>query len=229
MLTTRKLISDIRNIATSGSNPIDFRIEDSQILYWIGQTRAMLVAQAIQKRQDINDSWLQQITCLKLIEVDKSECCEVVSNCKLLRTELQLPDTVDTADDNFIVRVESNSGDIISKTTIFESKYNKYGKYGVLKPKWYLKNNYLYIINDDNISHINVTAVYDSPEELLEYFNCAGEACFTLDHEYPVTMKMANEITNIVLKTKVFAYYQMPRDTSNDDTNNFDQQPNLKN
>ncbi len=161
-LTVRKIISDIRNIATSGSNPIDFRIEDSQILFWVNETRSMLISQAVKKREDINDSWLQQITCLPLISVDKSQCCEITTDCNILRTEVALPDTVDTSSDNFIVRVETDNGTIISKTTPFESKYNSYGKYGSNKPKWYLKNNYLYIINEEVINSINVTAVFEA-------------------------------------------------------------------
>jgi len=109
-LTVRKIISDIRNIATSGSNPIDFRIEDSQILFWVNETRSMLISQAVKKREDINDSWLQQITCLPLISVDKSQCCEITTDCNILRTEVALPDTVDTSSDNFIVRVETDNG-----------------------------------------------------------------------------------------------------------------------
>lgn len=34
-LSSNQLISDIRNLATSGSNPVDFRIEDSQKEYYI--------------------------------------------------------------------------------------------------------------------------------------------------------------------------------------------------
>jgi len=227
-LTVRKIISDIRNIATSGSNPIDFRIEDSQILFWVNETRSMLISQAVKKREDINDSWLQQITCLPLISVDKSQCCEITTDCNILRAEVALPDTVDTSSDNFIVRVETDNGTIISKTTPFESKYNSYGKYGSNKPKWYLKNNYLYIINEEVINSINVTAVFEAPEELASYVSCSGSACFSYDSEYPATLRMANDITNIVLKTKVFPFYQMPRDTSNNASDNFDAQPNLK-
>ena len=102
-LTTNKIVSDIRNIASSGSNPVEFRIEDTQILFWCNEIRSMLIAQAIQRRNDISDTWLQSLTCLELEQVDKSECCEITTNCVILRTVRELPDTLETIGDNFIV------------------------------------------------------------------------------------------------------------------------------
>jgi hypothetical protein len=64
-LTTAKLVSDIRNIASSGSNPVEFKIEDSQILFWCNEVRSTLISQAIQKKQDLTDLWIQSITCLQ--------------------------------------------------------------------------------------------------------------------------------------------------------------------
>lgn len=227
-MTEQHLISDIRNEATSGSNPDDFRIEDSQISYWVDQCRATLIAQSLQKRPDINDTWLQTISCLSLIQVDKSECCEIQTGCMILRTELQLPETVDNNSDNLIIRVEDSMGNIISKSNNFESKYNTYMKYTSNKPKWFLKNNYIYIINSDFLSNINITGIWDRPSDLTAFTSCDGSTCHSTDSEYPCSMKMASMITDIVLKTKVYPYIQLPRDTTNDNSNNF-VNPNTKN
>ena len=224
MITLRQIISDIRNIATSGSNPTNFAMEDSQIAFWINETRSMLISQSIQKRNDMNDAWLQQITCMDLIEADKSECCEITTNCKILRTTLKIPATVDSVFDNSIVRVETNNGTIISKTTAFESKYNNYSKFSSNKPKWYYKNDYLYIINEEFVDQINVTGVFESPEDLAAFTSCNGSTCFSYDDSYPLTMKMASQITDLVLKTKVLVFYQMPKDTSNNSDTDSDRQ-----
>lgn len=227
-VTANQLVSDIRNIATSGSNPIEFRIEDSQILYWCNEIRAMLIAQAIQKRNDISDTWLQELGCLELEQVDKSECCEITTNCMILRTVRELPDTLETSADNFIVRVEDLNGKIIPKTTAFEEKYNKYNKYTKDSRRWFFKGNRLYITNEDFLSHINVWAVFEDPSALKAFTNCSGSTCFRWDAEYPCSLKMASQITDIVLKTKVYPLIQMPQDNTND-ANNTTAPANTKN
>ena len=40
----------------------------------------------------------------------------------------------------------------------------------------------------------------------------------------PLTMKMASQITDLVLKTKVLVFYQMPKDTSNNSDTDSDKQ-----
>lgn len=228
-ITLNKILSDIRNIATSGANAINFRITDNQITYWIHQTRETLINQDIQKRKDLSDTWLQSLTCVDLVEVDKSECCEITTNCKILRTVRQLPDTIETNADNYIVRVESPNGDIISKTTPFESKYIGYSKYVTEKSRWYLKNNYLYIINEDYLDKVNIWGIFSNPEDLISFASCDGTSCFSINGPYPCSGKMASVITDIILKTKIYPFLQTPRDTSNDSNDNFDSSMNIKN
>lgn len=231
-ITASHIRADIANIATSGSNPTDYRIEDNQIYFWIDEIRAMLISQDIQKRKDFTDVWIQPITCLSLIEVDNSECCEIETNCKILRTELTIPNTIETNGDNLIVRVTDNSGNIISKTSIYEVQYNDYSKYAKNKIKWYFKNNYIYVLVSKNIEvtieNINVYGIWDRPQELSNYVNCGGNSCYSNTSSYPCSMKMANDITNIVLKTKVYPFIQLPQDTTNDSRDTFNTQPNIK-
>lgn len=227
-MTAREILSDIRNLSTSGANPENFRIEDSQLLFWIDETRSTLIAQSLQKRPDINDTWLQTLSCLDLIQVDKSECCEIETGCQILRTELQLPDTVDNNQDNLIIRVEDSIGDIISRSNNFKNKYSNYTRYTTNKPKWFLKNNYIYIINSDFLTNINVTAIFERPSELAAYTSCGGNACYTTTSEYPCSLKMASVISDIILKTKVYPFIQTPRDITNDNSDNFSN-PNTKN
>ena len=179
----------------------------------------MLISQAISKRDSLTDSWVQGITCMQLIQVDSSECCFLDTNCKILRTKEKIPTTVETFSDNTIVRITKANGDIISKSNPFEVKYNKFNKYTALKSQWYLQNGYLYIVNEDHLEYINVYAVFENPTELANYINCSKESCFSWDQQYPVSLKMATTITDIVLKTKIYPFLQLPQDTANDAAN----------
>ncbi len=226
-LTAHIILSDIRNLATSGSTPIDFRIEDKQILYWIDQCRSKLIAQDIAKRKDLSNIWIQSITCLDLIEVDKSECCEVTTDCIILRTEQQLPPTIETNGENTIIRVTKNNGELISKINIFASKYADYSKYSSKKTKYYEKNRYLYIlVNSDDeelIDKINVDLIAERPADLARFTTCGGSPCYFITDAYPCSMEMTSNITDIVYKTKIIPFLQAPKDTTNNANNNFDQ------
>lgn len=213
MPSLNQLISDQRNIADSGENNYSFRIADSQLAYWNHETRAMLISQDITKRKDISDIWVQALTCVDLQQVDKSECCLITTKCYILRSVLKIPSTIETYGDNLILRVTTSKGDIITKTNPFKTKYNQYNKYTSEKMSWYIEKGYIYITSDDLLETINIYGVFDNPEELSNFTKCGS--CFSWDNEYPVSMKMANDMTNIILKTKILPFLQLPQDTTN--------------
>lgn len=219
MPTLNEITSDIRNMATSGDLNYSFRIEDEQIYFWIHETRAMLISQAIAKRQDISDIWVQALKCLKLIQVDPAECCFVTTNCRVLRSESQIPTTIETALDNSIIRVVDPSGNIISKSNPFEAKYNNYNKYVSRKAQWYIQNGYLYILNEEFLEYVTVYGLFDDPTSLVHFLDCTGNTCFDIDAPYPVSVKMANEISNYIIKAKVLPFMKFRQDDSNDGSN----------
>lgn len=226
-LTTSKIVSDIRNIASSGSNPVEFKIEDSQIIFWVNEIRSMLISQAIQKKQDLSDTWVQSITCVELEQVDASECCNVPIGCYILRSKNLIPLTIESWMDNTIIKVTKPTGEIISKSNSFEATYNSYNKYTGVKSNWYLKNGYIYITNEQLLETINIYGIFEDPSDLSSFLSCSGNACFGWDSLYPCSLKMANDITNIVVKTKVFPFLQLPADNKNDAAN-INEQPNTK-
>lgn len=227
-MTAIELIADIRNISTSGSNPIEFKIEEKQILFWINQLRSTLISQSLDKRKDITDVWIQMISCLKLEQVDESDCCEVQTGCYVLRTNRELPKTIEVSGDNSIIKVTDPYNNIIPKSNSFGSLYQKYNKYAKNKPSWWIKNNRIYISSEELLENINVFGIFDDPTELVKFKTCSGELCFDWNKEYPCSLKMANDITNIVIKTKVLPFLQLPADNTNDAINKPDTQLNTK-
>jgi len=224
-VTINEIASDVRNMATSGDLSYAFRIEDEQIYFWINETRSMLISQALSKRQNISDVWIQAIKCLKMIQVDATECCLDPSTCVVYRSEEQLPITIETHIDNSIIRVVFPSGEVISKSNAFETKYLKYNKYTSNKAQWFIQNGYLYITNVDILEYVTVYGLFEDPSALSEFTDCGGDACFDIDGPYPVSMKMANEITNYIIKTKVVPFMKFKQDDTNDGNNESAQLP----
>lgn len=215
-VTASKLIYDIVEIATSGGTPNEFPISNEQILYWIEQTRAMLIAQSLNKHDDINDTWIQYINCLQLEQVDSSLCCDAPSDCIVLRSTKKLPTTIDTWKDNWIISVTTIDGSSIPKSNPIKQKYQQFNKYIKNNRAWYIKDNYLYIINDKFLETVSITGLFETPSELSEFTDCSGNQCFSYDGNYPVSVSMASIITDIVIKTKVNPFLlTFPQDNSN--------------
>lgn len=216
-----KIVSDIRNMASSGPTSIDFRISDRQIYYWINEIRSQLIVQAIQKRQDISDTWVQIVPKVELELADISEATDIPLDCYILKSTLQLPDTVENWDDNLILSVTGLDGTPITRSNLFRSKYKKYSKFTSKNAVWYLRNNYLYVVNSDNtLSAVTVTGIFEDPLEVNRFLTATDDILLDWNSPYPTSLKMASTITDIVFKTKVVPLLQSPRDISNDAQDN---------
>lgn len=217
MASAQSLVTDIRNIASSGPTAVDFRISDDEILHWINETRSMMINQAIQKRQDISDVWIQTIGCLALTEVDVSECCEVTTDCYMLRSEVQLPPTIETDGINMIMNVAGIDGStVIAKINPFRARFRAYNKFVKNTPGWYLKNRYLYITNSDlSLGMVSLKGIFENPLDLNSFVDCSNQSCITLESEYPMSLKMANDVTNYIFNTKIKPYMSSNQDTKN--------------
>jgi len=217
-VTANKLIADIRNIVSSGPTSDDFRISDRQILYWVGEVRSTLISQAIQKKQDLSDIWIQRIKSADLSLVDISECPELPVDCTILRTDSIIPNTVEVDNNNLIISVTGLDGTPLTKLNYFRSRYKKYSKFTKSNKGWFLRNGYIYVINSNELKYITINGIFEDPSE-LETFYCSNEPCWTRDDEYPISMKMASMVTDIVVKTKALPFLQFPQDSKSDSAN----------
>jgi hypothetical protein len=223
MITINHIISDIREIASSGGNPNEFKIEDEQIEYWIDEIRAMLIYQNLSKRNDISDSWIQYIPCLELELVDSSNCDSDKIGCQILKSKLEIPRTIQSSEDNSIISVSTLSGKIIAKSNPIKYKYQQYNKYTSNDRSWFIKNDYLYINNEIDIEKVEIAGLFDSPRDLIKFKTCEGGPSYSSEFKYPVDYKMASDITDIVIKTKVVPFMQFPMDNDNNANGNTNQ------
>lgn len=215
-ITLNHLIYDIIGIASSGSYPNEMKISNEQCKFWIEEVRAQLIGQALNKRDDIHDSWIQYIGCVELEQVEDSSCCLVDSDCHVLKSVKRIPSTIDTYKDNMIISVTTVEGVSIPKSNPIKQKYQVYNKYTGNSKSWYLKDNYLYIINDQLLSYVSLSGIFERPSELSAFVECSGEVCFTDSSTYPVSLAIASQITDIVVKTKAQPFFLFPSDESND-------------
>jgi len=94
-----------------------------------------------------------------------------------------------------------------------------YNKWSYNKTKWFLKDDRVYVINNQFLSKINVVGLFENPTEVAAYNGCDETPCYSDNSNYPCSLKMANDITNIVLKTKIYPLLSLPQDNENNAAN----------
>jgi len=217
--TLNHLVYDIKNIAYGGIQSDDTPISDRQVAYWVNQVGADLKEQSMSTSRSIPDAFIQHIECVQLECIDPSECCgvDIGPADKLLKSTQKIPMTIQRRGKNTIISVHSVDKRVsFAETSFYRQRVNKHNKYTGSKPRWFLKDNYLYIINGFVMDHVSLAGVFDDPTEVLEFSTCEGKPCFTWDSPYPITNKIAGLITDIVLSKKMGIALQAPRDDSND-------------
>jgi|GEM_PF-900971 len=219
MNTLNHLVYDIKNIAYGGTQSDDTPVSDRQVAYWVNQVRSILVEQGMSSTKAIPDAFVQHLECIELECIDAAECCgvSISSNERLLKSTQRLPITIQRGGKNTIISVSSVDKLVsFSETSFYRQRVNKYNKYTGSKPRWFLKDNYLYIVSGFVLDTVSIAGVFDDPTEALEFSTCEGAPCFTWDSEYPITNKIAKVLTDIVLQDKLGIVLKAPRDDSND-------------
>jgi hypothetical protein len=215
-MTKKEIIYQILMTSESGLISNDNTLSYELVSEWVDEFRALLIGQELSKNASfLNDTYMQNI-CVDLTQVDSSLClCDVQSGCYILKSTQKIPSTIDSYLPNNINSVVTPLGKTISETNIVKQRYNKYNKYTNNASQWYLQDNYLYIINEDLLETVNITGIFENPEDVSK-FTCAGKPCFTDDSEYPVSSAMVTMIMDIIIEKRVKPFYQSFSDISND-------------
>ncbi len=217
-MTKSEILYDILGLTGHGENTDDGNLPLAQIGFWVNSSRAELIRQSYNKGQSVNADITQTISCLKVIQIDASECpCEAVG-CTILRSEVQIPTTVETNQMNLLMQVSPNLIGSKPYTIIPYSRaaYITKSKFGKLGTKAFLHNRYIYLITDTYVESINVTGVFNEPEDLGNYKDCSGEPCYSDDGYYPMSLHMVNTLKKMIMDTNFKVYLNTKEDTKND-------------
>lgn len=210
-------------------NADDSSTDDRLIESLIVQQRALWLRNEYNKNRTIDTNVQQDLGCVELIEVDRSECCDAPIGCKILRTKKPLPNTIEFHHDNAILRV--GPVDITSKAfkeLIFPKEVPFFGNGRTNRNNiyWFLKNTkeglHIYLLSREPnamlIEQISVTGVWENPREAGQYKNCDGKPCWSPNGPYPINSWMWNYILPEVARL-VDMKIKLPQDL---DSNNKD-------
>jgi hypothetical protein len=212
-----KLVYDIKNIYYGGFQSDDNQVSDRQVAYWINQDRATLLAQLLSVGKAIPDTLIQHLECVQLECLDPAECCEIDTCERVLRSTQRIPDTIHRNNRNTILSVSSPDKTVgFTETNYIRQRSNKHSKYTGHKPRWFIKNGYLYLTNTKELEYVSLSGIFDDPTEALLFTQCDGTPCWTWDDEYPITNRLAGIITTKVLQEKLGLVQKALNDENND-------------
>lgn len=220
MATLREIVKNIRRTVEKGDSSDDFRYTDRQLAFQVNYYRAKLLRQQIQKHK-ANYRAVQNLGRVTLVTADKNECCDI--DACVLRTELPVP-TFLTAPDEVVTYVgEIDGSNPYQKTSPQRLLWDGFAQYTKSLPKWYILNNYIYIINPTTtrLKYINIQGIFEDPikAEQFRTCNCPGnnEDCSDgFDNEYPLDTSLIDMLNKLILQTEFQIYATTIEDTENE-------------
>lgn len=213
-ISLNHIVYQVLEFASSGTLSNDINITWELAAQWVSEQRAILISQSLVKKDMINDSWISYIPCVELEQVQDVDCKCETSDCYILKSKLRLPSTIDEYHDNTWVSVNTVGNQQISKSNPIRQRYQKFNKYTNNNMIYWIKDDYLYIRNNEFLDKVTMSGLLEFPEDASR-FNCPGMVCYSDDLPYPVSLNLASQIVDIIIKTKLQPFLQAPADTSN--------------
>lgn len=215
------LIRDMIRIIRGSIETESETISDLQVEFWIHQYRALLIKQDIDKGKTINPDYVQELKGLKLIAVPSTELGSVVTNKYVLRTELQLPKTLDLNKKNAITYTGTMEGREIQLLPQGRSRWQQYKNYTNNDPVCYIKNRYLYLVNGDVLEYIDVRGIFEIPTEVMLFKNpLTGSPNYDIyDDKYPIPTNWIPTLKQMILQKEFGVMLASASDIKEDSTN----------
>ncbi len=204
MATLRQIAFNVRNIIEGGRTSENDVPSYRQIIFMINYYRALFIRRDLDRNYLLPNDIQQDLGCVKLIEVDEAECCEIATGCNVLRTELKLPKPIRAKNGLLITYVGS-----VDKKQKFDiilperAPYIGFSKYTQHIPRVYYLNGYIYITGSNALTYINIRGVWSNPEDVKRFQECEDGECYTDDSEYPMSDDMIEGLTKAILNGEI--------------------------
>jgi len=210
----KELIERVTSIYHQGARNYYTRLSNKRVYSIASTIRTLLLMQMANKKQSISPYNYETLPCIKLKTVDRVTCpCTTPLNCTVLKSEEKIPKIVNSLYGLLIQGVTLVDGTLINQAGVNQAKYVLYNKYTGNKPNWFIFDDYLYLINLQNVEFVTLTAIFEDilDKRLLFKCNPEDEICtysaleenFTIDNNLiTVIVKMIVEEISILQQEK---------------------------
>ncbi len=203
MATLNEIVYDVLETVYAGKISDDSTVAEELVQYFIINDRSKLIREDQGKGRSLSNNIVQTLPCVPVIEVNASECCSIITDCTMYRTEQPLPRFIELYQKDLITKV--SGVDIMSKgwniIPYHRAIYAGAGRWTRDTTKVFLKNDFLYIMNPPGVlAKISVSGVFEDPRAAAQFANCDGTQCYNDDMQFPISAWMIPIIKDMVLK-----------------------------
>ncbi len=197
-------------------------ISQWQIEHWIHMYRALLLKQDLDKGKYPNPSYIQEIKGLHLSPVQTTEMSNLFVNKYVLRSDLQIPNTIDLNFESGIMYVGGMDGTEIQLIPQGRAIWQEYKYYTNHTPVVYIKNRYLYLVNGDTINYLTIRGVFEIPTEVANFSNpITGTPIYDVTKDkYPIPTDKISVLKEMILSKELKIMINSLSDNKNDADNN---------
>jgi len=228
MITVEEAIQSVQSLYNKGIRSKDTRLSYRHTYSALLTARTLVLKQQLNKRQKVNDECFQDLPCIELEKALVHEC-PCVPNDKLfvLRSKEELPTIVSNLDGLIIQYVSSLDGATRYDMTTFENvKYMSGNKFTGNKPKYYIKNNRIYIIHSTLLKGIAASILAEDPIQAALFPSVCGDCieCNCKDYtefSFHTDRDTFSSVEKIAAEKLIIFFSQMREDinsNANDDS-----------
>ena len=216
------MTADLKNIISGGRATKDIpQVSDEQIKFWVISKRAKYLTQKLSKGDKMDSDFVQSI-CLDLELVDRSLCCNISLECKLLRSVQELPSFLDITRLG-PVDIGAKRWSIIDYSRVGVEQYApEYGRKFIkgfftdFSRSLFLYYNPDYVPEAKYLTAANIMGILEDPTQAALYNSCAtGLPCYKDTDAFPISLKLWNDIKQDILKNELGITMQTVEDTTN--------------
>jgi len=201
MATQREIIYSIKSIIRGGLITDDDRLSDRQIAFLVDTARAALIRQQYNKGQSLSENNIQHLKCIPIEQADTIFDADYSSlGCKVYKTIPTIPKPVEAKGKDIIIAVTpaeigAYPYEFVPYTRVPFMNYTRFKR-----PVAALYNGYMYLIGAPYTEQISISGIFENPNDLGNYTNCTGNACFTWDDTYPISSHLIDPLIKMVIE-----------------------------
>jgi hypothetical protein len=206
-----KIIQNLQELRSKFHQSDDNPLSDRQMLYLLNQYRSLLIRQDVEKGRPLSPFLQQEI--LLTLEKDTNP----LEDCVLISTTT-IPKPIEGHITDYITFV--GTPDMIERySELRDSSVGsvRYTKYATKVPRYYFRNNKLYLkyTLTPTTSKVVVRGVFEEPE-LVAKINGVILPFKSMDWDYPISANMLSTITKLLEESEFKFTFQIPADHEND-------------
>jgi len=215
-MTVYEIISYIQNIFNNGPKTDEAQLSDRLAYFLIRKFRAKRIKEKSDKFNKIPDTYYQSVDCFPMELTQMIDCDCIDTGCKVLKSTYKVPLFV-TGRNSALLNVYTLTGESISPSSLEETKYNKYSKTKKNKRFWFMWNDYLVVVDPDNmLENVIIKGVFEDPLSLDGLGACDGVTCSDpYEEDFPLNGDDLDVVTALVMK-ELQTMISMPADLDND-------------